>query len=365
MQGPYDASITASIAAASVALTDEVLAEADDATVQLVRFDSEVGRINAPFASILLRSESASSSQIENLTSSARAIGEAELGERVLGNAVEIVGNTRAMQAAIELADEIGDATIIEMQRVLLESTNPELTGGYRTEQVWIGGGAWSPHGAEFVPPHHERVPAAMADLVAFAQRTDIPVLVHTALVHAQFETIHPFPDGNGRTGRALVQAMLRHARVTSHVTIPLSAGLLRQRDRYFSALTAYRAGDIVPIVRVFAGAAFDAIRNGRALADDIEAARGQWQNALSRTRGSSTAHRLVDVVTEHPVLNAKLVERALSVPPKTALAALRRLEDVGILRPATSRSRNRIWIAPQIVAALDAFADRSARSRW
>src|SRR4029453_10153116 len=123
-----------------------------------------------------------------------------------------------------------------------------------------------SPIGAAFVAPRSEDVPGLMDDLMAFARRDDMPVLVQVAVAHAQFETIHPFSDGNGRTGRALVQAMLRGKDITRSVTVPVSAGLLTDVNAYHDALTSYRAGDIEPIVEQIAVASDDAIRNAKAL---------------------------------------------------------------------------------------------------
>ncbi len=104
-------------------------------------------------------------------------------------------------------------------------------------------------------PARPHRVPAAIDDLMAFAARDDVPLLAQIAVAHAQFETIHPFTDGNGRTGRALVQAMLRNKGLTRQVTVPVSAGLLADTDGYIAALTAYRDGDAAPIVERFAEA--------------------------------------------------------------------------------------------------------------
>ncbi|WP_253259070.1 Fic family protein [Subtercola boreus] len=362
MQQPYEAAVVPAIAAARAPLSSALLAEVDDATAELARFDAEIAQLTAPYAFILLRSESASSSQIENLTSGARAISEVDLGERDQGNAALIVSNVRAMKAAIDLADDLSDETIISMQRLLLETSEPELTGRYREQQVWIGGSNFSPHRAAFVPPVPERVPAAMADLLTFARRTDLPSLVGVALVHAQFETIHPFPDGNGRTGRALAQSMLRRSGVTRHVTVPISSGLLAQRDAYFAALTTYRQGDLASIVGVFTDAVFLAVANGRRLAHTIADLQAAWGERLADTKSTSSAHRLAVLAIQHPVLNSSFVEKALGVPPKTALAALARLEAVGILRPASAASRNRVWLAFEVIAALDAFADRSTR---
>ena len=118
------------------------------------------------------------------------------------------------------------------------------------------------PTTCEFRAPHHERVPTLIDDLIRFAQRTDIDPLAKALLAHARFETIHPFPDGNGRTGRALIHAMLRRDRLTRNVTVPVSSGLLTEIDRYFDALGAYRNGDPNPIIEIGAHASLEAIDN-------------------------------------------------------------------------------------------------------
>ena len=218
--GEYRAAIPADIASLEVSLPSRVLADAEEASQEIVRFDTELGDEIAPFASVLLRSESAASSKIENLTASARAIAEAEtLGNSTRRNAALIVANTEAMQAAVALADQIDGDAIQAMHAALMSASNPNIAGGWRTEQVWIGGGDFGPRGADFIPPHHSRVPRAIDGLIRFARRDDIPVLPQIAIAHAQFETIHPFPDGNGRAGRALIQAMLRNKRLTRQVT--------------------------------------------------------------------------------------------------------------------------------------------------
>src|SRR5690554_3264789 len=276
-RGDYQAAVPAFIADAPVALAADTIALADDASQELARFDSEAGMIAAPFAPILLRTESASSSEVENLTSSAMQVALAELGASRSGNARLVVANVRAMNAAIGLSDSLDEQSILAMHESLLRDTAPQDVGHWRREQVWIGGGSISPHTAMFIPPHHNRVPALMTDLVGFARRTDVPVLAQVAIAHAQFETIHPFPDGNGRTGRALLQGMLRQGRLTRNVTVPVSAGLLRDTDAYFSALTDYRAGHPDAIVSIVSEASFAAVSNGRALVGDIQTVAASW----------------------------------------------------------------------------------------
>ncbi|MDF1478118.1 Fic family protein [Leifsonia sp. H3M29-4] len=359
---PYSSAIVPPIANLSIDIPGDLAAEIDEATQLLTRFDAEVGPGGLPFASILLRTESASSSEIENLTSGARAIAEAELGERETGNAALIVRNVRTMEAALALADKIDGESIIAMQTALLGSHAPDLTGRWRDEQVWVGGDSLSPHLADFVPPHHNRVPAAIDDLVAFIDRTDIPALAQVAIAHAQFETIHPFPDGNGRTGRAIVQAMLRQARVTTNITVPVSAGLLHDVKDYYNALSAYRRGELRPIVTAFTRATGYAVVNGRQLVGDIKAIEAEWEVKMSGLRSDATARRVGALAIAHPVLNSDIVVRELGVAPPTAFRALDALIERGLLASANSQRRNRIWLAESVLRTLDDFASRAGR---
>lgn len=361
--GGYRAAVPPLIADAPVLLAADTVALADDASQELARFDVEAGAIAAPFASILLRTESASSSEVENLTSSAKQVALAEIGESRSANAQLVVANVRAMNAAIALSDRLDEESILAMHDALLRDSAPHYVGQWRDEQVWIGGGSISPHAATFVPPHHERVAELMTDVVSFARRTDVPVLVQAAITHAQFETIHPFPDGNGRTGRALLQGMLRHGRLTRNVTVPVSAGLLHDPAAYFDALTEYRAGRPDAIVAAVAEASFAAVRNGRALVDDIQAAVNRWDIRVT-ARSDSSVPRVKQYLLRQPVVNAKTVASELRISEVAAQNAIDRLVDAEVLTKISAGRRNRIWQATEILAALDAFAARARRRR-
>lgn len=359
--GPYPAAVPASIAALSIPLDGELSALTEEAAAELARFDAEVGQIAVPFASILLRTESASSSEIENLTSSAAQIGLAELGGKAGKNAQLIVANVRAMQAALELSESLSGEAILEMHRALLEHSNPDMVGQWRDQQVWIGGGSLGPHTADFVPPHHERVAALMDDVVVFANRTDLPRLAQTAIAHAQFETIHPFPDGNGRVGRALIQAMLRGSELTRSVAVPVSAGLLRNTAQYFDALTAYRAGNIRPIVEAIANASFAAVHNGRQLVDDLGQVRRGWEERIS-ARHDAAVYRLIDVLLRQPIIDGATAAAELGISTVNAQLAIDRMVSIGVLEQITAGRRNRIWEARDVIEALDSFGARARR---
>lgn len=359
--GPYRAAVVPAIAGRRPLIPTAVAALADEASSEIVRFDAQIGTEVAPFASVLLRSESASSSRIENLTSGAKAIALAELGSTDKRNATEIVGNVAAMKAALDLADRLDHRAILAMHSALMARHDPGIAGRWRAEQVWIGGDSYGPHDASFIPPHHSHIPALMDDLVLFINRLDLPVLVQAVIAHAHFETIHPFPDGNGRTGRALIHAMLRGHGLTRNVTVPVSAGLLTDTNAYFDALTAYREGDLSAIVERMAYASFAAVTNGRQLADELRGLRARWDDTL-RVRRNSSAWRLADLLLRQPVVDAGTVAAELGVTSQNARRAITPLAEAGILTEFTGFTRNRMWQATDVLAALDAFAARAGR---
>ena len=285
----------------------------------------------------------------------------AAIHERSGSDAQLVAANVDAMEQAVAMADDLSERTVLAIHAALMAGQDYVLPGRFRQSQVWIGSGASTPHTASFVPPHHDGVRPAVADLLTFCDRTDIPVLAHAAIAHAQFETIHPFADGNGRTGRALVHVMLKRAGATRRITVPVSAGLLADTESYFAALTAYRNGDPHPIVAEFSRASFAAISNARTLNDDIAGIYQNWTESLTARRGSAAVRMLPNLLRQ-PAITARMVEDRLSVSNPAALRAVARLVDDGILTPASANRRNRVWLAHDVIEALDAFAVRVGR---
>jgi Fic family protein len=267
------------------------------------------------------------------------------------------------MEAALQLADHLDVDAILRMHEALMAGTDPAIAGTFRNEPVWIGGSSIGPHQAMFVPPHQRFIEAAIDDLVDFLSRDDIPVLAHATIAHAQFETIHPFVDGNGRTGRALVHALLRAKRLTRTLTVPVSAGLLVDVEAYFDALTSYRAGDIEPIINRFAVASFAATENGRLLAADLRSIREGWDSRVQARRDSRT-WQIADLLLRQPVINAAVLVDALGVGLENVYAPLRPLLAAEVLVTTKEGRRNQVWRAPEVLRALDDFAARSGRRR-
>lgn len=370
--GAYESAITPEIAGWAPTLDVELAADLDDASRALVDFDTHAAvRLGsgspalAPMAAILLRTESASSSQIEQLTASARQLALAEIEEGDRPNALQVVGNVRAMEAAIALADHLDTEAILGMHHALLRH-DPQMAaeaGRLREELVWVGGRDHAgPIGAAYIAPRHERVPGALADLVAFMSRSDLPPLAHLAVAHAQFEAIHPFTDGNGRTGRALAHALLRAKGLTRHQTVPISAGLLVDTDGYFAALTHYRDGDAAPILRRFADATRFAAATGRVLVDDLADELERSRGLLDGLRSDAAARRLLPLLVGQPVVNTRYVAQALGTNDVTAQRAIDALVERGVVTERTGFRRNRVWQHVGMLDVLDAYAEAIRR---
>lgn len=371
-RGPYRAAAPATIAHLPVHTSADVAAAAEDALQEITRFDAELahglshlgaaadGEL-APLSAVLLRTESASSSQIENVTAGATALALAALQEKTGTHAMLVAANVNAMQRAADLSDDLTLDSVLAVHRTLLHGADYAEPGSWRSGQVWIGANAPTPHRASFVPPHSDRVLGCLQDLIDFCHRTDVPVLQHVALAHAQFETIHPFADGNGRTGRVLVHTMLHRAGVTRRLTVPVSAGLLQDTESYFGALTAYRDGEIAPIIVRFTEAAFSGVGHGRALVSDLQSITHGWLDVVTARR-HATVWRVLPILAGQPAVTVPYLQRRLNVSQPAAQHAIDQLLEADILTPASAGRRNRVWVAQEIVEALDAFGARARR---
>lgn len=358
-RGPYQAAVIPPIADARPFIGGRLSALVEEATMAMVRFDRDLGEHSMPFSALLLRSESAASSQIENLTAGAKRIILAQIGDRSSTNANIIASNVAAMRAAIDLSDDVSAENILRMHDALLHKSRPDIAGAFRTGPVWIGG--TSPHTASFVPPRREAIEPAMSDLVDFMRRDDMLALAQVAISHAQFETIHPFPDGNGRTGRALIGSLLRSKQITEQVTIPVSSGLLANTGSYFAALRSYQDGEVEPIIELFADSSFSAMDNGRQLKADIEEVRSEYSQLLPH-KPSPSLRASLELIVREPAITAEMLVKSTRQSSSTAYRNLEALESLGILNASSHIRGQRVWIATAVITALDEFALRAGR---
>lgn len=330
-----------------------------------------------PLSRLLLRTESIASSKVEGLAVDAQALARAEakldLGEgRVSSTTVEVLSNIDAMETAIHEAstsERFGIAGIVRIHEQLLARTShAHFAGRIRTVQNWIGGNDYKPCGADFVPPPPEELPALLDDLVAIINDDAMPPIVQAALVHAQFETIHPFEDGNGRVGRALIHVVLRRRGVAEHYVPPISVLFARDRERYIRGLVRFRDDDGIPDwIEYFAVAAARAARFAGRYLEDVRILDRQWRAALESTqnppRSDATAWRIIDILAGHPYITAPIAGAATGRSRPQVYEAVEQLEAAGVLKAAGKAGRARVYEVDGLIALLGAMESGEVRN--
>lgn len=353
----YQAAVPSFIAEQEVTLPPEVETRIQEVLVLLGRFDGEQRAKGYQLPNLLLRSESSASSQIESLTSSARNVALAELSDSAPANARLVAGNIAAMNRALDLPDGITVEGILSIHEALINRSGQTFGGQLRDEQVWVGGTPYSPHGATFVPPVAERVPGLLEDLVAFASRRDVGPVAKAAIIHAQLETIHPFVDGNGRTGRTLIHKVLRDEGVLTYATLPVSAGLLHNIGAYLDSITSYQQGDIAGVVSQLADALELSCQVGYRASRELDAAMEEWESTMTERRGSRI-RELPALLVRQPVVDVAFVARELSISPRAASSLVNKACEYGMIRPMGNRRRGEFYQSDAILAVLDQISD-------
>ncbi len=342
--------------------------EVEAAMSEISRLDSTHGTHLGALSTLLLRTESVASSKIERIEASLDDYARALHGGRDNSSAVSMVAATTALNSMIESVnqnDPVQMTAILRAHEALMrdDPTEGPHAGHIRTVQNWIGGSDHSPRDALYVPPPPDTVPAYMDDLIEFANRTDIPVLIQAAIVHAQFESIHPFTDGNGRIGRALINAILRRKAATTRVVVPLASALVAHRERYFGALDTYRAGDLRPLIVTFANASRTAAAESRTTAERLAEIPTEWRNMAGPIRRHSATDKLLQLLPSTPIVSSDDVASLVDAPRSSVFAAIKRLHETGVLRPLTDRKRDQVWGASLVLDELDDLGRRIERA--
>jgi Fic family protein len=333
--------------------------EAEHAVRELNLAPPQLGSLEV-LARRLLRAESVASSWIEGLRISQRRLARAELAlEEPDVTARSVLGNVVAMEKAVALASTGRAMTLRDLlgiHRLLMQSTSrPSGAGELRTAQNWIGGTPYNPLNAVFVPPPPEYVRQLVDDLLRFMSRDDLPGVVQAAIAHAQFETIHPFHDGNGRVGRALIHVVLRRRETAPRFVPPVSLVLATNAVQYVAGLTAYRASRLADWIEVFARAVGSAARRSMVLAQALQKLQAAWLTRAGTRQGSSAA-LLCDALVAHPVVTVESAAQILGRSKQAVNEALATLEEAGIVKQVTLGRRNRAFEAVELVKLIDAF---------
>ncbi|HEY5815826.1 MAG TPA: Fic family protein [Solirubrobacterales bacterium] len=343
----------------------QLLSDADGAVRALNLLDSRRAHQIEPLARQLLRQESLASSRIEGLVLSHKRISEADFDLRGTRDqrAREVLANIEAMDQAIRIgsgSERITAQSIVDLHHTLMGVTQPRIAGVIRETQNWVGGRLYTPVRADFVPPPADEVLPLLRDLAEFMNLEDLPATLQAALAHAQFETIHPFPDGNGRVGRCLIHVIFRRRGLALYHVPPVSLLMATDVDRYVKALTAYRGDGEAEWGAYFAQTTLAASSAAADFGKRLAELQAEWLKKADVRRGS-TAEKIIEALPAQPMIDVKVAARLTGTSEEAARQALNVLAERGVLKQVTKRNWGRVWQARGLWSLLDRFEQRLA----
>ena len=356
-----------------VTLDGPVAADVAEAEAAIIRLNLEARALSnsEALARLLLRGEAVASSHIEGLEIGARRLLRAEATRAIRGRpldftAGDVLGNVDSMAHALgSLAEGEGITVghILEAHRRLLAGSRLKEHGGrLRVQQNWIGGSSFNPCSAVYVPPPSEMVESYLTDLCEFCNEDSLPAVAQAAIAHAQFETIHPFVDGNGRTGRVLIHLVLRRRGLVPRVSPPVSLVLATWAEDYIGALTGTRylgpaTSRVAHVglncwVGLFAAACRRAVKDADAFEHRVADIEAGWRLQLGRVRLGSAADLLLRALPGAPVLTVQSAASLIGRSEQATNEGIARLVEGRVLRQLGGGRRNRSFEAPQLIRA-------------
>lgn len=371
--GWYEVFIPAEIADRGFALDEDVVAAVVSATTALARLNSTEPRLTPlnALASALLRSESIASSRLEGLSISQKRLARAAFEDADSRGkdrtAAEILGNVKAMKQAVALGvsgKEVSIDDICDIHRTLLRfSVDRKIAGVIRTKQNWIGTNPFSPIGAAYVPPPPEYVRRLLEDLCRFIARDDVAPIVQAAIAHAQFENIHPFADGNGRVGRALIHTVLRRGGEAINYIPPISLVLGATQKSYVAGFGEFSGGDVSGWCDLFVAATERACHEAERMTTAIDDRQAEWLERLGNPRRDAVVRRLIADLPGQPVIDVSAGTKVTGKSHVTVNKALLQMEEAGIVRRLNEKKWGRAWECDELLDLVEEFEESVRRS--
>ena len=343
-------------------------------THALIR-DAEVavGNLNAGDTSIgleaigplLLRSEAIGSSAIEGHAVSQRNLARALIEPSSARGAARIVAaNVLAMEEAIALGESerpLAAEDLLAIHARLMAHDPKAHPGELRTEQNWIGGKVLtSPYDARYIPPPESEVEPLVEDLVRFLNRDDLPAVAQAAIAHAQFETIHPFIDGNGRVGRCLIHVVFRRRGLAMRFVPPVSVVLAARPDAYVSGLEGFRSDGLEAWCAAFAEATERSAVLGSEVSREIASLVAEWFDRAGRPRRDSSTARIIPLLPAQPITSAATIRAAIGARHQRALEGLKALEAAGVLSRLSGRDWDQQFAAEEVFDLVERYEARA-----
>jgi Fic family protein len=349
----------------SIKFTPDLVTQLSDADRALSELAGIARTLPKPHLLIgpFVRREAVLSSRIEGTQASFSDLfffEAAEQKEKEVPDVREVANYVRALEyGLLRLKDlPVSLRLLKEIHSKLLEGVRgqSETPGEFRRSQNWIGTPGCRLTEAAYVPPPVQEMNRALDKFEKYLHsESDLPPLVRLALLHYQFEAIHPFLDGNGRIGRLLITLLLCAEGLLTQPLLYLSAFFEKYRDEYYRRLLAVsQRGEWKAWIKYFLKAITVQAQDGIRRSDLLLGLLQKYRNALQEARASALLLQLVDDLFSYPAITTAMAAQKLSVTPRSAQLNIKKLQDAGILEEATGKQRNRIYIAPEIISIIE-----------
>ena len=345
-----------------VEMDEELVKLLVDANKQLVKLDMASQLIsNADlFISMYVRKEALISSQIEGTQCTLDDVLDPEVEANANLDVSDVINYVKATQYALKRSERLPLCCrlIREIHEVLMENVRGQdkTPGEFRHSQNWIGPANCSLKDARYIPPNVEDMQTAMSDLEKYVnENVDYDPLIRVALIHYQFETIHPFLDGNGRIGRLLILLYLMEQGLLAKPVIYISYFLKKNQIEYYDRISEVRrTGNFEQWIRFFLEAV------SKAASDSLETIRqlsmlhdANIEKLPKTTRSKDNLRAVFDYIEQYPIIDIKRTAKDLAVSYNTVAAAVRKLVEFGILQETTNAARNRVFAYEAYLAIL------------
>jgi len=328
----------------------DLLVKASSGIAKLEGVSSHIPSAKLP-VSMYVRKEALMSSQIEGTQATLEDIFDPSIAKNANLDAMDVVNYVKATEYAIERLETLPlcSRLIKETHSVLMEGVRGEENspGEFRRSQNWIGAQGSTIRSARYIPPTPEDMEDAMADLEKYINGDDsLNPLIQAALIHYQFETIHPFLDGNGRIGRLLVTLFLMERKVMSAPVLYISYFLKKNRAEYYDRMGEVREnGDYEQWVRFFLEAMAESAEDALKTIGELSSLHDANMAKMGKFgRQGASAKLILSYVEEHPIITIKKAAEDLGLAFNTASSAVMRLVGEGILEKTSNKSRNRAF---------------------
>lgn len=301
------------------------------------------------FPMIVLRSESLSSAQIEHYHASNRNIAAAQIRPTKNKETNIIKNNLESLVLFLKEENKIDKETIVKINSKIMDDESVDI----RTKVNWIGESNSIPHTADFVPPHPEYLDKNINEFISFCKRDDIHPLVQAAFAYAYFETIHPFIDGNGRTGRIFIQVLLKEKNYLDELYVPFSMGLIKNDKKHIEALNEFRKGNYRSIIKLFLENSLGFVPIIYKTLKDLIAIKDRWLSKIS-ARSDALAWKIIDELIYQPVVSVNYIKEKYQINDQAVRNNFNILEKADIINKIGNSKRNVMYEAKEIISLID-----------